>query len=100
MPFTLCDARLIDVTTDIACGSITIDGTRIQAVECPGFSPGKQENIIDATGMIVMPGFIDIEGLKPAASSGALAPGVRRFWLEPCRLTISQRMLYLSHEYV
>jgi len=60
MPFTLCDARLIDVTTDIACGSITIDGTRIQSVERPEYSPGKQENIIDATGMIVMPGFIDV----------------------------------------
>ena len=99
MPFTLCDARLRDVTTDIACGSITIDGTRIQSVERPEYSPG-QENIIDAAGMIVMPGFIDIEGLKPAASSGAFAPGVRRFWLEPCRLTISQSMLYLSHENV
>src|SRR5438270_13152016 len=60
MPFTLRDARLIDVTTDIACGSITIDGTRIQAVECPEYSLGEQENIIDATGMIVMPGFIDV----------------------------------------
>src|SRR6266480_6773805 len=60
MPFTLCDARLIDVTTDIACGYITIDGTRIQSVERPEYSPGKQESIIDATGMIVMPGFIDV----------------------------------------
>jgi N-acetylglucosamine-6-phosphate deacetylase len=60
MPFTLCDARLIDVTTDIACGSISIDDTRIQSVERPEFSLGKQENIIDATGMIVMPGFIDV----------------------------------------
>src|SRR5436305_5982915 len=60
MPFTLCDARLIDVTADIACGSITIDGTRIQSVERPEYSPGQQENIIDATGMIVMPGFIDV----------------------------------------
>ncbi|HEX6552884.1 MAG TPA: N-acetylglucosamine-6-phosphate deacetylase [Ktedonobacteraceae bacterium] len=60
MPFTLCDARLIDVTTDIACGSITIEGTRIQALDCPEYLPGQQENIIDATGMIVMPGFIDV----------------------------------------
>src|SRR5205807_458614 len=60
MPFTLCDARLIDVTADIACGSITIDGTRIQSVERPEYSPGQQEDIIDATGMIVMPGFIDV----------------------------------------
>src|SRR6266566_1943683 len=60
MPFTLCDARLIDVTTDIACGYITIDGTRIQSVERPDYSPGRQENIIDAAGMIIMPGFIDV----------------------------------------
>src|SRR5437868_2953919 len=60
MPFTLCDARLIDVTTDIACGSITVDGTCIQSVECPEDSPGQQENIIDATDMLVMPGFIDV----------------------------------------
>src|SRR2546427_12106506 len=99
MPFTLCDARLIDVTTDIACGSITIDGTRIQSVERPEYSPG-QENIIDAAGMIVMPGFIHIERLKPAASSGALAPGVRRFSLEPCRLPIRQRKRYLHHDNV
>src|SRR5947209_13556519 len=97
MPFTLCDARLIDVTTDIACGSITIAATRIQSVERPEYSRG-QENIIDAAGMIVMPGFIDLEGLKPAASSGAIAPGVRRFLLAPCRLTFCQSMLSLSHE--
>ncbi|GAC1350999.1 MAG: N-acetylglucosamine-6-phosphate deacetylase [Ktedonobacteraceae bacterium] len=61
MQFTLRDARLIDVTTDIARGAITIDGTQIQAVECPEYSPGGQdEHVIDATGMIVMPGFIDV----------------------------------------
>src|SRR5713226_4112295 len=61
MQFTLRDARLIDITTDIARGAITIDGTQIQAVECPEYSPGGQdEHVIDATGMIVMPGFIDV----------------------------------------
>jgi N-acetylglucosamine-6-phosphate deacetylase len=60
MRFTLRDAHLIDATTDIACGDIIIDGTRIQAVKCPGDSPGEQDNIIDATGMLVMPGFIDV----------------------------------------
>jgi len=60
MRFTLRDAHLIDATTDIACGAITIDGTHIQAVECPEYSDQQQDSIIDTTGMIVMPGFIDV----------------------------------------
>jgi len=60
MRFTLRDAHLIDATTDIVRGDIIIDGTRIQAVKCPGDSPTEQDNIIDAMGMLVMPGFIDI----------------------------------------
>ncbi len=60
MRFTLHDARLIDATTDIVRGAITIDETHIQAVECPEYSVGLQDSIIDATDMIIMPGFIDV----------------------------------------
>jgi N-acetylglucosamine-6-phosphate deacetylase len=60
MRFTLRDARLIDATRDFARGAITIDGTSIQAVECPEYSDDQQDSIIDATGMIIMPGFIDV----------------------------------------
>src|SRR3954453_8706081 len=60
MRFTLRDAHLTDATTDIARGAITIDDRHIQAVKGPGDPPGEQGNIIDATDMIVMPGFIDV----------------------------------------
>src|SRR5437588_1906538 len=61
MRFTLRDARLIDATTDISRGAITIEGTHIQSVECPEYSDQQQAHIIDATGMIVIPGFIDVQ---------------------------------------
>src|SRR5712692_9847867 len=60
MRFTLRDAHLIDATTDIAHSDIIIDGTHIQAIGRPEYSPGEQDNIIDATDMLVMPGFIDV----------------------------------------
>ena len=60
MRFTLRDTHLIDATTDIARGDITIDGAHIEAIDCEGHSTGEQENDIDATGMLVMPGFIDV----------------------------------------
>ncbi len=60
MRFTLRDAHLIDATTDIARGAITIDATRIQAMGRSGDSVGEQDDIIDASDMIVMPGFIDV----------------------------------------
>jgi len=60
MRFTLRDAHLIDATTDISRGAITIEGTHIQSVECPEYSDQHQGHIIDATGMIVIPGFIDV----------------------------------------
>src|SRR6266496_6083011 len=60
MRFTLRDAHLIDATTDISRGAITIEGTHIQSVECPEYSDQQRAHIIDATGMIVIPGFIDV----------------------------------------
>src|SRR6266699_2628909 len=60
MRFTLRDAYLIDATTDISRGAITIEDTHIQSVECPEYSDQQQAHIIDATGMIVIPGFIDV----------------------------------------
>jgi len=60
MRFTLRDAHLIDATTDIEHGAITIDARCIQAMGCSGDSVGEQADIIDASDMIVMPGFIDV----------------------------------------
>lgn len=60
MRFTLRDAHLIDATTDIAHGTILIDGARIEAVKCEEYEPGNLDIIIDAADMIVMPGFIDV----------------------------------------
>ena len=51
MRFTLRDAHLIDATTDISRGAITIEGTYIQSVECPEYSDQQQAHIIDATGI-------------------------------------------------
>src|SRR5438552_10278339 len=60
MRFMLHDARLVDATMDVACGSIRIDGVRIEAVECEESAPGDQHVSVDARDMIVMPGFIDV----------------------------------------
>jgi N-acetylglucosamine-6-phosphate deacetylase len=72
MRFTLRNAHLIDAATDIARGEIVIDGARIQAVEdaenaagslSDRDNPGSLDDggiIVDAAGMIVTPGFIDV----------------------------------------
>ena len=60
MRFTLRDARLIDATTDISRGAITIEDTHIHAVAYPECWDSRQAHIIDASGMIVIPGFIDV----------------------------------------
>lgn len=60
MRFTLRDAHLMDATTDIARGAITIHGRHIEAVQGPGDPPTEQGNSIDAADTIVMPGFIDV----------------------------------------
>lgn len=43
---------------DFATGDVLIEGNRIVAVG-PGLSAGEDAQVIDASGMIVMPGFID-----------------------------------------
>ena len=63
MRFTMRNAHLIDAATDIARGEIVIDAGSIQAVRDVGNAAGNQDDrgsVIDATGMIVMPGFIDV----------------------------------------
>ncbi len=65
MRFTLRNARLIDAATDIARGAILINGPRIEAVESEDGQDAHRhvpqpDNTIDAPGMIIMPGFIDV----------------------------------------
>lgn len=57
MRVTLQGAHLVDAQFELPGGSITLDGERIQAVGEPG---SLASTVIDATGMIVMPGFIDV----------------------------------------
>ncbi len=65
MRFTLRDARLIDAATDIARGAISIDGARIDVVESEDGGNANHRvpppgTTVDARGMIIMPGFIDV----------------------------------------
>jgi N-acetylglucosamine-6-phosphate deacetylase len=57
MRVTFQGAHLVDADFELPGGSITLDGERIQAVGAPDDLPGV---VVDATGMIVMPGFIDV----------------------------------------
>ena len=57
MRFTLRGARLVDATTDLPVGDITIDNAQIQAVGDVHDAPGQ---VVDATNTVVMPGFIDV----------------------------------------
>ncbi len=57
MRFTLHGAHLVDAISEISGGDITIDGAHIQAV---GAGIEAQGKVVDATEMIVMPGFIDV----------------------------------------
>lgn len=59
MRFTLRNAHLIDAAADIEHGNITVEGANIQAVECTETS-AIVDNVIDAAGMIVTPGFIEV----------------------------------------
>jgi N-acetylglucosamine-6-phosphate deacetylase len=65
MRFMLRNARLIDAATDIARGAILINGPRIEVVESEDGQDAhhrvpQPDTIIDAQGMIIMPGFIDV----------------------------------------
>ena len=60
MRFTLHDARLIDAATDIAHGDITVAGTHIHALSHSEGSTVESDTVIDASGMLVVPGFIDV----------------------------------------
>ncbi len=57
MRWTLQGARLVDASFELSGADLTIDGAHIQAVGAPSGAPGT---VIDATAMIVMPGFIDV----------------------------------------
>ena len=57
MRCTLRGAQLVDATRDLAPGDLSIDAARIQSV---GAAKDASGDIIDATGMIIMPGFIDV----------------------------------------
>ncbi len=57
MRFTLRGARLVDAFIDITEGDITVEDGRIVAVGSPSEHPGQ---IIDASGMLITPGFIDV----------------------------------------
>jgi N-acetylglucosamine-6-phosphate deacetylase len=57
MRFTLHGAHLVDAAIDLPGSRLTVDGSQIQAVASPSDTP---DMLIDATQMIVMPGFIDV----------------------------------------
>src|SRR5450759_2556996 len=57
MSFTLRGAHLVDATTEMLEGDITIHGTHIQSSGAPSETGGE---VIDAANMIITPGFIDV----------------------------------------
>lgn len=59
MQFSLRGARIVDATMDIPSANITIDATHIHSVE-KSFQADPVHPAIDATGMIILPGFIEI----------------------------------------
>ncbi len=62
MRFTLRGTRLVDAGRDTSDGDITINGSTIEAVGVAEerSATGDGGKIIDASGMIVTPGFIDV----------------------------------------
>ena len=60
MRFTLRGARLIDASTDLASGEVTVDDGALASVT-EGVSEGQTDvTTIDASGMIITPGFLDV----------------------------------------
>ncbi len=57
MRITLRNARLVDATLNQSSADITIDGGYIEEV---GQSKSKAKHVIDASDMIIVPGFIDV----------------------------------------
>jgi len=57
MRFTLQSAHLVDAAIDVPGSTLTVDGSQIEAVASPSDNQGT---LIDATKMIVTPGFIDV----------------------------------------
>ncbi len=57
MRLTLRGAHLVDAETDMPSGDITLEDGRILAVGAADASPGR---VVDASGLVVMPGFIDV----------------------------------------
>lgn len=57
MRFTLRGARLVDASMDMANGDITIHGTQIESV---GQTRNIADQVVDATGTIIMPGFVEV----------------------------------------
>jgi N-acetylglucosamine-6-phosphate deacetylase len=57
MRLTFQGAHLVDAVSELPGSDITIDGAHILAVGDSSEAPGA---VIDATGMLVMPGFIDV----------------------------------------
>ena len=57
MRFTLHGARLVDAMTDLSGSILAVNGEQIEAV---GSLSHPSDQMIDATGMIITPGFIDV----------------------------------------
>lgn len=63
MRCTLHGGQLVDANTDLSPGDLAIDGTRIQFVGAGKPATAEEDTpgaVIDATDMIIMPGFIDV----------------------------------------
>ncbi len=57
MRCTLRGARLVDAALDLAAGDLTFTTERIEEVGAVSSEPGS---VVDAEGMIVVPGFVDV----------------------------------------